>query len=97
MLNPGQSVFAVLHGHPPPDVLVICGALEPGLEQVPEPLGEGLCVAVFAAGADFDAAPDRVPGGIRPLDAAGVAHVVSFCVSLNPCSSEFLNQRLLSY
>ena len=30
--------------------------------NITEPLCEGLCIAVFAAGADFDAAAHRVPG-----------------------------------
>jgi len=41
-----------------------------GLEAV----GHSLCVAVFAAGADFCAAGDRVPGGFGPFDFALYGH-----------------------
>ena len=52
------------------------GGDEAGVEAVfvgvvgdaPESLGEGFGVAVFAAGGYFDAAPERVPGGVGPLD-----------------------------
>jgi len=37
-----------------------------------KPLGKRLGIAVLAAGADFRAAPDGVPGGVGPFD-LGVA------------------------
>ena len=36
--------------------------------DAPEPLGERLGVAMGASGADLGAAPDGVPGGVRPFD-----------------------------
>jgi len=39
-----------------------------------EAVGHSLCVAVFAAGADFCAAGDRVPGGFGPFDFAFCGH-----------------------
>jgi hypothetical protein len=41
-----------------------------------EALGEGLGVAMFAAGADFRAATDWVPCGVRPFDRRINSHVI---------------------
>ena len=40
----------------------------------PEPFCEDLCIAVFASGADFRAAAQRVPSGVRPFDFGVIAH-----------------------
>jgi len=53
--------------------------VEPPLVRVAfyaaETFGEGFGVAVFAAWTDFGAAPNRVPGCVRPFDCRVGAHV----------------------
>ena len=46
-----------------------------------EPLGERLGVAVSAAGADLRAAPDGVPGRVRPLDRGRLCHRIFVSVA----------------
>src|SRR6185312_16970302 len=49
-----------------------------------KPLGEGLRVAVLAAGRDLLAPANGVPGGVGPLDVAAVTHslarVLNYCI-----------------
>ena len=40
-----------------------------------ESFGERLGITMLTSGADFRAAPDRVPSGVRPLDFGIKAHV----------------------
>jgi hypothetical protein len=50
------------------------------LEGVPrettESLGKGLSVAVFTARTYLDAAADRIPGGVSPLNRAAITDIL---------------------
>ena len=59
-----------LLGHQPEVEPLLVGVAR----DAPEPLGEGLGVAVGASGADLGAAPDGIQRGVRPLDGRMVAH-----------------------
>ena len=51
--------------------------------QAAKALGERGRIAVLAARADLHAAPNRIPGGIRPFDLGGGAHEATLSLDRN--------------